>query len=1101
MQSVELHLHTPYSLLDGLNTSAEYMKRAKELGMTHMAITDHGTLSGHREHQRAAKAAGIVPILGCEMYISATDRFDRRAVAKRDDNTSAYNHITVIAQDEKGLRNLNRLSEIAWTEGFYSKPRMDLEVLEEYNEGLIVLSGCYGGLISSAILNKMDHQASMLTDQFKRIFGERFFMEIQGHNPPELNHGLMAMADKYKVTTVVTSDCHYARKEDLWLEDAMLILSTGQKPVKGIDFEKSRKMDFIERYNYLYPERPLTFQEYEIFLRSYEDHRILLEKQGIGEAPISNTMKVAEMIGDYPYYEGLDLLPKLDAGVDPMQVLWDMVNKGAAERGTLGIPEYDERRRIDMSIIEQKDMAIYFIIEAEAMQWGKSQGIMFGPGRGSGAGFLPNYELGITAVDPVKYNLLSFRFLDPGREDEPDIDTDIQRSRRGQFKDKITRKHKHVASIATFGVFQGKSSVRSASRVFAIPLGEVNRALKGADWPINFFENFEASEKGAVFAKTYPEVMKLAKFMHGRLEKVGIHAGGLIMSNQPINEYAPMQTAKDPNDDSAPRIPIVALDMNEIADIGFIKYDFLGLKALDILVGTLKDIKERHGKDIDLERLPLDDPEVYKSISTGYTKGVFQVEATPYTNLVVTMGGVKNFDELVASNALVRPGAAKSSAGAAFINRRKGLEASAYPHPDMESFTKDTYGTVIYQEQVMLTMTELAGMSMSDANKVRKIIGKKRDVKEFEQYKSMFVDGASKKVSKSVAEGLWHDFEAHAGYSFNKSHAVAYSMLSYWTAYLKLYFPIEFMKNVLAEEDEKDAILDYLIEAKRLGLRIMLPNVNLSGINFEIQKDEKGEFIRFGLSNIKYISGKLAHRLDQKRPFATYQELYDAVQEKGSGLNSRVLQALNAIGGAVFPDNPRTGNERSNFFEYLNIPAFETKEVPVQMKAQFQPLDEFSEDDAFVSMGMVRAIKTGAGWARLDIVDETGSAGVFADEHTPIEKGNLYVFLIANNRVSRYIAIKDIPDGGDFVDFLAAESFPDIPDSMLRVVSFKTKKTQKGDRMADVVFSDNEKDLIGAMVFPQKFHEAFTKLRPGAVVDVKLNKTKDGNAFFVDRIL
>lgn len=1100
MQSVELHLHTTYSLLDGLNDSEEYMKRAKEIGMTHMAITDHGVLSGHRAHQRAGKSAGITPILGCEMYISATDRFDRRAVAKRDDNTSAYNHLTVLAQNEIGLRNLNRLSEIAWTEGFYSKPRMDLEVLEEYNEGLIVLSGCYGGLISEAILNKRTHQASMLTDQFKRVFGDRFFIEIQGHNPPELNAGLLEMAKKYKVLPVVTSDCHYARKEDLWMEDAMLILSTGQKPVKGIDFEKSRKMDFIERYNYMYPERPLTFQEYEIFLRSYEDHRILLERQGIDEQPIKNTLRVAEMIGDYPYYEKLDLLPKLSLD-DPMKVLWDMVLKGAAERGTLGVPEYDERRQIDMDIIAAKDMAVYFIIEAEAVQQGKDDGIMFGPGRGSGTGFLPNYELGITNVDPIKFGLLSFRFLDPGREDEPDIDTDIQRSRRAEFKDKITRKHDHVANIATFGTFQGKNSIRDASRVFNIPLGEVNRALKGADWPTDFFGSFVATEKGSLFAKNYPEVMRLAKFMFGRLKTKGMHAGGLIMSNQPINEYAPMETAKDPNDDSAPRVPLVALDMNEIADIGFIKYDFLGLKALDILVGTLRDIKERTGKVIDFDKLPLDDPRVFDSISHGYTKGVFQVEATPYTNLIVTMDGIKNFDELVASNALVRPGASKSSAGKAFIARRKGEEPSSYYHPDMEWFTKDTYGVVIYQEQVMLTMTELAGMSMTDANKVRKIIGKKRDVKEFEQYKSMFVDGASKKVEKSVAEGLWHDFEAHAGYSFNKSHAVAYSMLSYWTAYLRLYHPIEFMKNVLAEEDDKDSLLDYLIEAKRLGLRVMLPNVNASGINFEIQKDDKGEYIRFGLSNIKYISGKLAHRLDTLRPFYTYEELAAAVMKKGSGLNSRVLQALNAIGGAVFPDNPRRGDERSNYFEYLNIPAFETKEVPVSMRAQFQPLDEFSEDDAFVSMGMVRAIKTGDGWSRLDIVDETGTAGVFHDEHTAIEKGNLYVFLISNNRVCRYIPIKDVPDGGDFVDFLEAESFPDIPDGMLRVVSFKTKKTKKGDKMADVIFSDNEKDLIGAMVFPQKFHEAFTKLRPGAVVDVKLQKTKEGTAFFVDRIL
>jgi DNA polymerase-3 subunit alpha len=334
MQSVELHLHTTYSLLDGLNTSAEYMVRAKELGMTHLAITDHGVLSGHREHQRAAKEAGIIPILGCEMYISGTDRFDRRAVKKRDDNTQAYNHLTVLAQNETGLRNLNRLSEIAWTEGFYSKPRIDLEVLEEYNEGLVVTSGCLSGLIAKAIANNLPTQADQLTMEFKRIFGDRFFIEIQGHNPPEINTGLMAMAKKHKVLPVVTSDCHYARQEDLWMEDAMLILSTNPKSIKDVDFARSQGMDFIERFNYLYPDRTMSFQDYEIFLRSYEQHRILLAKQGIGEDAIRNTLKVAEMIGDYPYYENLDLLPKLPDDQDPMEILWDMVIAGAKERGT-----------------------------------------------------------------------------------------------------------------------------------------------------------------------------------------------------------------------------------------------------------------------------------------------------------------------------------------------------------------------------------------------------------------------------------------------------------------------------------------------------------------------------------------------------------------------------------------------------------------------------------------------------------------------------------------------------------------------------------------------------------------------------------------------
>lgn len=1091
----ELHLHTVYSLLDGLNSPEEYMLRAKELGLSHLAITDHGTLSGHRDFQRAAKSAGITPILGCEMYVSPTDRFDRRAVTKRMDNTQAYNHMTVLAKDENGLKNLNKLSEAAWTEGFYSKPRIDLELLEEFSDGLIVTSGCLNGLIAKAIANKLEHQASMLTDQLKRIFGDRFFIEIQGHNPPEINAGLMAMASKHKVLPVVTSDCHYARKEDLWLEDAMLILSTNPKARDGLSISESQKIgDMIERLNYLYPDRQMTFQDYEIFLRSYEDHEILLAKQGIGTEPIENTMRVAEMIGDYPYHEKLDLLPKFD---NPMQTLREKVIAGAKKRGTYGIPEYDKRREDDLKIIEEKDIPVYFLIEEDAISWGKSQGMMFGPGRGSGAGFLPNYELGITDIDPIKFNLLTFRFLDPGREDYPDIDTDVQRSRRGELKDYIVREHKNVANIATFGVFQGKSSIKAAGRVFMIPFGEVNRALKGADWPSDFFENFQKAQPE--FCKKYPEVIKLAKFMYQRLEKTGIHAGGLIVSNSPINEFAPMQSAKDPSDAAAPRIPMVALDMNEIAEIGFIKYDWLGLKALDIIVGTLEDIKSRTGKDIDLLSLPLDDARVYQTISSGYTKGIFQVEAGPYTSLVSDMGGIGNFGELALSNALVRPGAAKSSAGKAFIARKNGTEPVHY-HPDTEWFTDDTYGTIVYQEQVMLAMTELAGMSMGDANKVRKIIGKKRDVKEFEEYKAKFVDGASQKIPRSVAEGLWHDFEAHAGYSFNKAHSVAYSMVSYWTAYLKTYYPLEFMANVLKFEDDKDSLVDYLIEAKRLGLRVRLPHVNTSTAKFQIGTDERGDYLEFGLANIKYISDKVAAKIMNSRPFKSYGNLLEVSEAKGSGINARAISAMNYIGAAEFDDNPRRGDERSNLYEYLNIPSFEVKSVPPAARANMRPLEEFSEDEAFICMGMVRKIKTGPTWALVDVLDESGSAGIFTNPNSGIETGNLYVFLVANNRIIRYVPVNELQEDKAFYDFIMAESFPDMPDSMLRVISFKTRNTKKGAKMADVIFADNEKDLIGAMVWPKNFHEAFTKLKPGSVVDVKIERTEEGS-YFVSRIL
>lgn len=1104
----ELHLHTGYSLLDGLNTPEEYMSRAVELGMSHLAITDHGVLSGHRDFQKSAKKTGITPILGCEMYISATDRFDRRTAAKRSDGTQTYNHLIVLAANENGLRNLNKLSEIAWTEGFYSKPRIDMDVLEEYSEDLIVTSGCLNGLIAKAIANNLPTQANQLAAEFKRIFGERFFMEIQAHNPDEINVGLIEIANRHGIEPVVTSDCHYAREEDLWLEEAMLILSTNPKPNKEFDFSKAQKMDMLERFNYAYPERQMSFEKFELFLHSASSHQKAFAKTALDEAVvrrgIDNTMVVANMIGEYPYHEALDLLPK-PKGENPDALLekkaWAGFRaKGLHQKGE----EYKERLMEELNIIKDKEFSPYFLIEANAMAWGRSKGIRFGPGRGSGAGSLLNYCLGITSVDPIEHNLLFFRFINPERNDFPDIDTDVEDRRRSEIKDYLRRQYKHVASIATFGTFQGKNSVRDAARVFRVPLGDVNKALKGADWPaqMDWFQQFEGTEKGKAFARKYPEVMKLAKYLHGRLRSQGMHAGGIVVSKEPIANYAPMQTAKDNSDEAGTRIPLVAYDMDTAAEIGFIKYDFLGLKALTILSDTLAMIKERHGKDIDLDALPLDDKKIYKNLSEGWTRGVFQCEATPYTNLLIKMGGVSSFDDLVASNALVRPGAMNSSAGAAYIARNKGEEMVQYHHPKMQSFTKDTYGVVIYQEQVMLTMTELAGMPMTTADKVRKIIGKKRDVSEFEEYKSQFIDGASQHIPEKLAESLWHDFEAHAGYSFNKSHAVAYSLLSYWTAWLKNYYPLEFMTAVLSNEKDKDSMLDYLMEAKRMGLRVVLPHVNESGIKFEIQSDERGEFIRFGLSNIKYISGKVGQRLLDHRPFESYTDLREKVMTKGSGLSTRTLQALNAIGGAAFPDNPLTGNERDNFFEYLNIPAFQTKDMPPKVKAQFRPLDEFSPEETFVSMGMVRGIKTGPGWARIEIVDESGSAGVFTGEHTQIESGQMYVFLIANNRVSRYISVADLvaDKGGSFQEFLEATSFPDVPDGMMKVVAFNSRTTKAGKKMADMVVSDEHKNLESVLVFPMQFMKAYTRCREGEVVDIVLKETKEGT-LFLDNVL
>ena len=1086
----ELHLHDYYSTLDGLNSPAEYMVRAKELGMTHLAQTNHGTLSGHREFQIAAKNAGITPILGVEAYVSPTDRFDRRTKAKRTDGTSVYNHMIILAQGETGLSTLNTLNRLAWETGFYNKPRIDLDLLEEHNEGLIVLSGCLNGLLAKAIERDDMDTAMRTAHRLKTMLPGRFYIELQGHNPEKTNAGLIEIGRAMKIPCVVTSDCHYARKEDLWIEEAMLILSTSPKVNFEADFNKSQKMEILERFNYLYPDRMMSFQEIEIYLHSAEEH---LKQWAAMPEVLSNTMEIANSIGEYPFHEALDLLPR-PRNADPHELLRKKAEFGLAQRGMDDKPEYVARLNDELKIIMDKDFSTYFLIVHDMVDWAKSQDIMVGPGRGSAAGSLVCYALGITNVDPIHYGLLFFRFIDPSRDDFPDIDTDFEDRRRGEVKDYLRRKFKNVASIATYSEFVGKGTVRDAARVFRVPMNDVNKALKGIDAPptVDWFPLFEESDKGKEFIKKYPEVWSLSKELKGRIRGSGMHAAGIVIAKDDLSKYAPLETAKDPNDPSGDRVPMVAMDMNMCADVGLIKLDALGLKALAILTDTIKFVKEKNGLDIDLDKINLEDRKVYAMLSDGYTKGVFQCEQPSYTSLIIKMGGVWSFAELAASNALVRPGAA-NTIGPDYIARKNGQQVVEYKHKDMESFTKDTYGEILYQEQVMLTMTEIAGMTMSDANKVRKLIGKKKDRSEFEPFRLAFVDGASKKIKKKQAEKLWEDFLAHADYSFNKSHAVAYSLLSYWTAYLKFHYPKEFMCAALRNEGDKDARTDYLIEAKRLNLKVLLPHVDASEMHFSIEPNG----IRFGLSNIKYISTNLGGKLMDYRPFNTYAALEEKVLEKGSGLSTRVLGALNAVGGAAFPDHPRTGNERDNFYEYLSIPAFEQKSLPPKVKMQFQTLDEYEESGVFSIMAMARKIKRGTGWSRIEVVDETGTAGIFHDENTMIETGQMYAMLVAENRIARYIPVGEVTkeSKNSYCQFLFTNEIPELTDNFYKIVAFQSHTTQKGKRMAYVVISDAEKNMMRVMAFPQLFVAAYSKCQEGAIVGMDLKQTDDGSVF------
>ena len=1081
MSFTHLHVHSYYSLMDGLNSPKELCQAALDAGQTAIAITDHGTLSSHRDMQIAAKELGIKPILGVEAYISPTDRFDRSS--KTDKSIQAYNHIILLAKNKKGLENINILQELAWNEGFYHKPRIDREVLKEYAEGIIVLSGCLNGLISKCIEKGELSEAKLILQDFKQIFMEDFYVEVQSHNPHEINSTLLKLADELGIKAVATGDAHFAKEEDRILEEALLILSTSPKFDKDADFDMSRNMkDMLDRFNYLYPDRRISFQDMNLFIQSRSEIEADFNKAGISRTDIyENTMEIANKVSDYDFNQNLDLLPVPKTDAD--EKLRELAYRGLERLQKASDDIYVARVEEELSVIASKNFASYFLVIADMINWAKENNIKVGPGRGSAAGSLVCYSLGITDVDPIKYDLLFFRFINPERNDFPDIDTDFEDRRRKEVKEYLKKKFKHVASISTYTYFKDKGVVRDAARVFMVPLQEVNRALKTVDT----FEDFMDSPNTKDFRARYPEVVWLAERLRGRIRSVGVHAAGVVVAKDDLRNYAPVESREDSQDKVSGRIPVVAYDMDTVADIGLIKLDALGLKTLSVISDTLESIKERSGKQINLSELTMDDPKVYKMLSEGYTKGVFQAEATPYTNLLMKMG-VDKFEDLVASNALVRPGA-MNTVGAAYINRKHGKEAVDYSHVIMKEFTENTYGVIIYQEQVMQACVYLGGMSWSEADKVRKIIGKKKDAKEFDQFKDQFIAGASKQITQKKAEQLWHDFEAHAGYSFNRSHAVAYSMLSYYTAWLKSYYPLEFMFSILKNENDKDARTEYLIEAKRLGLKIKLPHVNESDIYFSL----KDNSIIFGLAEIKFISDSIANKILDKRPFADYSDFIDKASKKGSGINSRAIAALNAIGGAAFTDNPRAGNEKDNYYEYLGIPTFNLEGIPPRIKAQARPIDDFDDLGSFVMFGMVKSIKRGTGWARVELVDESGTVGLFHHEDTQIEPNQMYFILVGDNRIARYVNVKDInPDAPDlFVDYLYRKEY-DLEEDEYMVINFTPYKTKAGKMMSHIVLSNREKELTRVIAFPTMYKMSLAKMREGMKCKVVLAKLDDG---------
>lgn len=682
-------------------------------------------------------------------------------------------------------------------------------------------------------------------------------------------------------------------------------------------------------------------------------------------------------------------------------------------------------------------------------------------------------------------------FLDPERDDWPDIDTDIEDIRRGEVKTYLEEKYGNVASISTITRYKDKIALKDAARVMGVPYSEANKIIKEFPSDESTIAEFEKSLATLEFRKKYPMVLKLAKELKGRVRSMGMHAAGLIVSNDPITQYTSIETRPVPDKE---RIPTAGIDMEEVDSIGLVKIDLLGLSNLTVIKNAVRMIKERHGKIIDPWKLPLDDKKAFKLLQDGLTSGVFQFEQGASTKVLARIAP-EEFNDLVVATSLVRTGAWKAI-GEDYLATRKGTKVAKPIHESTRSYTQETLFFVVYQEQLMRLCTDLAGMSIGDANKVRRITAKKKDPKLLLEYKEKFIDGCKGKITVEQAEKLWHSFEIAAEYMFNKSHAVAYCVIAYATAYLKANYPLEYMCSLLINEGKGDKITDYLLECKNMGISIKLPHINSSDIDFSID----GDGLRFGLTSVKYIKEKAANKIIEYRPFATYDEFKNKVFEKGSGLNSRVLDSLNKIGGTDFPDRPRNEDYRNNLYEYLGIPAFNTNMITTRMKDGMRELVDYQEDETFVCMGMVKVVYKKDTWARLEIVDSSGVARVFIDPNCEIEKGKMYLFLIGNNSVIKYIELsKDLDASEDIIlDYLRRPIFEDIEPGQYKIIAAKRRVTKQGKNMATIVICDEDKNLQSLPVWPKMFDKVRALCKIGSVRVFEISKMPDGTKFVKD---
>jgi DNA polymerase-3 subunit alpha len=874
---VHLHLHTQFSLLDGAIRLEELFKLAKNYRMPALAVTDHGSMFGAIEFYQQAERNGIKPIIGCEVYVAPGSRFEK---ASRGISEASF-HLILLAKNLVGYRNLMKLVSAGYFEGFYYRPRVDKELLRKYNEGLIALSACLKGEIPFFLASGDKGKAWQAAEELKAIFPDRrFYLEIQENKIPEqkkVNAGLLEIARELSLPLAATNDCHYLRREDAKAHEILLCIQTG-KTLRDVD--------------------RMQFSTEEFFFRSAEEMEELFS---YCPESLQNTVEIAERCNlelklnelQFPKFqvppgETLDSFLEKSAQQGLEKRLSEMRTKG--EPRSLSHDFYRDRLQKELGMIQKMGFAGYFLIVADFIRYAKERNIPVGPGRGSGAGSLVAYCLGITEIDPLANGLLFERFLNPERVSPPDIDIDFCIQGREEVIQYVKSKYgaDHVAQIITFGKMQARAVIRDVGRALDMPYGEVDRIAKMIPNTLNITleEAFQQEPRLQELAKSNPDVQRLltlAESLEGLPRHASTHAAGVVISSSPLVEVVPLYRGQQNE-------VVTQYAMKDVEKIGLIKFDFLGLKTLTMIADVIKRVDQSRQESLDIQKIPLDDRQTYELLSSGDTSGVFQLEGSGMRDLVVRLLPAR-FEDLVALLALYRPGPLKSGMVDDFIKRKHAKVPIVYEVPELKEILEETYGVIVYQEQVMKIASKLASFSLADADILRRAMGKKK-ADEMAMQKKNFLEGAQKnKIPAKKAEKLFDLMAKFAEYGFNKSHSAAYALIAYQTAYLKAHYPVEFMAALLSSETgDADKILRHLSECREKKIDVLPPDVNESQQDFTVV----GGKIRFGLAAVKNvglaaIQSILAAR-EEKGDFTSLADFCRKVDLRK--VNKRVIESL-----------------------------------------------------------------------------------------------------------------------------------------------------------------------------------------------------------------